>query len=129
MSCELWVVIGRFTDTFYGLRYQLSTETFGAIWPPISAALLPTVVPVKARSVLLTLPILTFMLVSATFMQHYIEMFESLIGGSAMGFNALTFPAITYLQICEPKRLEQRISALAICGLGLVLPLLVVACP
>ena len=69
------------------------------------------------------------MLVSASFMQHYIEIFESLIGGSAMGFNALTFPAIIYLQICEPKRLEQRISALAICGLGLVLPLLVVACP
>lgn len=81
------------------------------------------------RSVLLTLPILTFMLVSATFMQHYIEMFESLIGGSVMGFNALTFPAITYLQICKPKSLEQRISAFTICGLGLVLPLLLVASP
>jgi len=81
------------------------------------------------RSMLLTLPTLTFMLVSATFMQNEIARFESLIGGIAMGFNALTFPTVTYLQICRPKRLEQRMSAYAICALGMALPVFLVASP
>ena len=79
--------------------------------------------PLFFRSTLLTLPTLTLLLVGGIFMQHYIEIFESWIGGIAMSFNALTFPAITYLQICKPKRMEQRISAFAICSLGMVLPL------
>ena len=81
------------------------------------------------RSTLLTLPTLAFLLVGAMFMQHYIEIFESWVGGLAMSFNALTFPAITYLQICKPKRMEQRISAFAICSLGMVLPVLLLASP
>jgi len=75
------------------------------------------------RSTLLTIPTLASLLLGAIFMQHYIEIFESWIGGIAMSFNALTFPAITYLQICKPKRMEQRISAFAICSLGMLLPL------
>mmetsp|Transcript_370 Transcript_370/g.1012 ORF Transcript_370/g.1012 Transcript_370/m.1012 type:complete len:385 (-) Transcript_370:220-1374(-) len=75
------------------------------------------------RCVALTTPILLAVLMSSVCLQRYIEQFESAVGAVLIGFNALTFPSITYLLICRPHSVNKKLAAWSTCVLGFVLPL------
>eukprot|EP00435_Cladocopium_sp_Y103_P074467 s123_g48.t4 len=83
-------------------------------------------------SVLLTAPLLYATAVVSQIIAPYIATFESVIGCRGLSsdvrnavitsFNALLFPSLTYLVICQPKKIEHRICAGFFLLLGTILP-------
>ncbi|CAL1141287.1 unnamed protein product [Cladocopium goreaui] len=73
-------------------------------------------------SVLLTAPLLYATAVLSQIISPYIATFESVIGCVITSFNALLFPSLTYLVICQPKDIEHRICARFFLLLGALLP-------
>lgn len=73
-------------------------------------------------SVLLTAPLLYATAVLSQIISPYIATFESVIGCVITSFNALLFPSLTYLVICQPKDIEHRICARFFLLIGALLP-------
>jgi len=75
------------------------------------------------KSVLVTAPLLYTTALISQMIAPYIATFESIIGCVITSFNALLFPSLTYLAICQPKDIERRIGASFFLLLGVLLPL------
>lgn len=75
------------------------------------------------KSVLVTAPLLCAVAGVSQLLSPYVAAFESAIGCVITSFNALFFPSLTYLAICQPKDIKLRLCAGFFVLVGAALPI------